>query len=99
VGFDDTASHCRQGTTARKMMLERVENAKCGACPERRTKIKRHPGNLVFPLSKIVRHDPTRAHVTEALERFQKLAAMGQPRPAIAAFPLPANCAYNSALN
>jgi hypothetical protein len=59
------------------MILERVENAQREAGPDRYTEIKRHPDNLVLPLSKVVRHDPARAHVTEALERSQKLAAIG----------------------
>src|SRR6266516_1408807 len=63
------------------MILERVENAQRETGPDRRTEIKRHPGNLVLPLSKIVRHDPTRAHVTKTLERSQKLAAIGNQGP------------------
>src|SRR4030081_292522 len=63
------------------MILERVENAQREAGPDRRTEIKRHPGNLVLPLSKVVRHDPTRAHVTETLERSQKLAAIANLGP------------------
>src|SRR6202048_4068788 len=69
----------RFGTIAREMILERVENAQREAGPDRRTEIKRHPGNLVLPLSKVVRHDPTRAHVTKTLERSETLAAVGNP--------------------
>src|SRR6266446_10975178 len=71
---------CRRcfGAISREMILERVENAKREAGPDRRTEIKRHPGDLVLPLSKVVRHDPTRAHIMETLERFQKLAAIGK---------------------
>ena len=65
----------------REMILERAANAQCEAGPDRRTEIKRHPGNLVLPLSKVVRHNPTRAHVTETLERSQRLAAVGNPGP------------------
>ena len=68
----------RFGAISREMILERVENAKREAGPDRRTEIKRHPGDLVLPLSKVVRHDPTRAHIMETLERFQKLAAIGK---------------------
>src|SRR5216683_3300091 len=63
------------------MILERVENAQREAGPDRRAEIKRHPGNLVLPLGKIVRYDPTRAHVTETLKRSQKLAAVGNLGP------------------
>src|ERR1700732_544473 len=69
----------RVGTIAREMILERVENAQREAGPDRRTEIKRHPGNLVLPLSKVMRHDPTRAHVTKTLERSETLAAVGNP--------------------
>src|SRR5882757_6884235 len=85
------ANHCRRvrrpacdrlfGTIAREMILARVENAQREAGPDRRTEIKRHPGDLVLPLRKVVRHDPTRAHVTEPLERTQKLAAIGNLGP------------------
>src|ERR1700731_2719101 len=71
----------RFGTIAREMILERVENAQREAGPDRRTEIKRHPGNLALPFGKVVRHDPTRAHVTETLERSQKLAAIGYLGP------------------
>src|ERR1700730_3023205 len=71
----------RFGTIAREMILERAANAQREAGPDRRTEIKRHPGNLVLPLSKVVRHDPTRAHVTETLKRSQKLAAVGNRPP------------------
>src|SRR6266852_5109694 len=71
----------RFGSIAREMILERVENAQREAGPDRRTEIKRHPGNLALPLSKVVRHDPTRAYVTETLERSQKLAAIGNLGP------------------
>src|ERR1700732_5339927 len=63
------------------MTLERVEDAQREAVPDRRTEIKRHPGNLVLPLSKVVRHDPTRAHITETLERSEKPAAIGNVGP------------------
>src|SRR6202022_2901002 len=63
------------------MVLKRVENAKREAGPDRRTEIKRHPGDLVLPLSKVVRHDPARAYIMEALERSQKLAAIGNLGP------------------
>src|SRR5712692_5036203 len=71
----------RFGTIAREMILERVENAQREAGPDRRAEIKRHPGNLVLPLGKVVRHDPTCAHVTETIERSQKLAAIGNLGP------------------
>jgi len=71
----------RFGTIAREMILERAGNTQREAGPDRCTEIKRHPGNLVLPLGKVVRHDPTRAHVTETLERSQKLAAIGNPGP------------------
>src|SRR6266852_8897485 len=71
----------RFGAISREMILERVENAKREAGPDRRTEIKRHPGDLVLPLSKVVRYDPTRAHVTETLKRSQKLAAIGNLGP------------------
>lgn len=57
------------------MILERVENAQREAGPHRQTEIERHPGNLVLPLGKVVRHDPARAHVAQTLERFQKKLA------------------------
>jgi len=77
----DTACDRRFGAIARQMILERAENTQREAGPDRRTEIKRHPGNLVLPLGKIVGHDPTRAHVTETLERPQKLAAIGDFGP------------------
>src|SRR5258705_5633255 len=49
----------RFGAIAREMIPERVEHAKGEAGPDRRTEIKRHPGDLVLPLGKVVRHDPT----------------------------------------
>src|SRR5882672_10235999 len=61
----------RFGAIARKMTFERVENAQREAGPDRRTEIKRHPGNLVLPMGNVVRHNPTRAHVTETLERSE----------------------------
>jgi len=63
------------------MIFERVDNAQREAGPDRRTEIKRHPGNLVLPLGKIVRHDPTRANVTKTLERSEKLAAIADLGP------------------
>src|SRR5260370_24950932 len=71
----------RFGAMAREMILERVENAQREAGPDRRTEIKRHPGNLVLPLGKVVGHDPTRADVAETLERAEMLAAIGNPGP------------------
>ena len=69
------------GTLAREMIPERGENTKREAGPDRGTEIERHPGNLVLPVSEVVRHDPPCAHVTETLERSQKLAAIGYPGP------------------
>src|ERR1700730_13179581 len=71
----------RFGAITREMIPERVEDAQREAGPDRRTEIKRHPGNLVLPLGKVVRHDPTRADVAETLERPQKLAATGNLGP------------------
>src|SRR6202040_2225192 len=81
VMSDDQLATGASVRLAREMTLERVENTKREAGPDRRTEIKRHPGNLVLPLSKVVRHDPTRAHIMEALERSQKLAAIGNLGP------------------
>jgi len=63
------------------MTGQRVENAQREAGPDRHAEIKRHPGNLVLPLGEVVRHDPTRADVTETLERSEKLAAAGDFGP------------------
>src|SRR5258708_6902571 len=71
------ACNRRFGAIARQMILERVEYAEREAGPDRGTEIKRHPDNLVLPLGKVVRHDPTRAHIVETRERPQKLAAIG----------------------
>src|SRR5207253_10108413 len=61
--------------------LERVANAQREAGPDRRTEIKRHPGNLVLPVRNIMRHDPPRADVTKTLEKSEKLAAIGHLGP------------------
>src|SRR5215472_16037617 len=61
-------------------MLERamsaIANAEREAGPDRRTEIKRHPGNLILPLSDVVCHDPTKGRVTETLQRAQRSAAV-----------------------
>src|SRR5450755_770664 len=80
-GVRGPACDPRFGTIARETILERVENAQREAGPDRRTEIKRHPGNLALPLGKVVRHDPTRAHVTQTLEKSQKLSAVGNMGP------------------
>src|SRR5262249_37485072 len=59
------------------MVLERVGDAERKAGPDCRAEIKRHPRDLVLPLGEVVRHDPTRGHVTQALEWSQMLAAVG----------------------
>src|SRR6266446_9351602 len=78
LGVRRPACDPRFGTIAREMVLEGVENAQREAGPDRRTEIKRHPGNLVLPLGKVVRHDPTRAHVMETLQSSERLAAIGK---------------------
>ena len=45
--------------------------------------VEPHPGNFVLPLSHVMGHDPTNAHVTQSLQRAQKAAAGLQRRPAI----------------
>lgn len=52
----------------RKLVLETVDQAKCEAPPHGRCKIEGHPRNLVLPVNKVMRHDPTRGRVTETLE-------------------------------
>src|SRR5262245_16743306 len=52
-----------------KMIPKRVNDTKGQARPDRRSEIERHPGNLILPLRKVVRHDPTRARITQTLER------------------------------
>ena len=69
----------RFGAIPRKMIPERVNKAKREARPDRRSEIERHPGNLILPLGKVMRHDPTRARVTETLERTQNFAAIRKP--------------------
>src|SRR5262245_64417281 len=54
---------------------ERVNKAKREAGPDRRSEVERHPGNLILPVSKVMRHYPARARVTETLERMQNFAA------------------------
>src|SRR5262245_18877586 len=56
------------------MVREAIDQAKREARPDGRREIKGHPRNLVLPMSKIMRHDPASARVTEALERIQALA-------------------------
>src|ERR1700691_4573675 len=73
----EAAYDCRAGTTVHEMAVERVKDAEREARPDRGAEIKRHPGNLVLPLGKVSRHDPARAHVTQALKRSQELAAIG----------------------
>src|SRR3984893_11546661 len=63
------------------MTLERTANAQREAGPDCHAEIKRHPGNLVLPLGKVVRHDPARRDVTETLEGSEKLAAIANLRP------------------
>jgi hypothetical protein len=66
----------RFGAIARKMIPKRVNETKREARPDRRSEIERHPGNLMFPLSKVMRHDLTRARITQTLERRQSFAAV-----------------------
>src|SRR5215468_5656844 len=54
-----------------KRNTEGVAGAQREAGPDRRTEIERHPGDLVFPLSELVRHGPTNARITKALQRAQ----------------------------
>ncbi len=65
--------------SVREVNAERVADAQCEARPYRPAEIERHPRDLFFPLGEVVRHDPTRAHVTEPVERAQKLAASSNP--------------------
>ena len=71
-----SAGDRRLGAITRQLILERVANAQGEAGPDRRTEIERHPGNLVLPLGKVVRHDPARADVAETFERLEKIAAI-----------------------
>jgi hypothetical protein len=48
---------------------KRVTDAERKAGPDSRTEIKRHPGNLVLPFSKVVRYYPTHARVSQPLQR------------------------------
>src|SRR5262245_27146619 len=64
---------------SRKMLPERVNKAKRKARPDRRSEVERHPGNLVLPFRKVMRHDPTSGRVSEALKRRQSLAAIYKP--------------------
>src|SRR5262249_58849347 len=56
--------------------LRRVADAWGKARPHRRTEIKRHPGDLVLPLGKVVRHDPPAGHVAQTFERPERPAAV-----------------------
>src|ERR1700733_7832 len=71
----------RLAALVRQMTGERVENAQREAGPDCHAEIKRHPGNLVLPLGKVVRHDPARRDVTETLEGSEKLAAIANLGP------------------
>src|SRR5215510_1317485 len=52
-----------------KRNTEGVAGAQRETGPDRRTEIERHPGDLVFPLRELVRHGPTTARITKALQR------------------------------
>src|SRR5262245_17468785 len=65
----------RFDTILRKMIPERVNKAKHEARPDCDAEIERHPGNLILPLRKVMRHDPTPARVTKTLESAQDFAA------------------------
>jgi hypothetical protein len=69
------------GAMARKITRERVAYAQREACPHRRTKIKRHPGNLVLPFANVVGHHPTDACIPKALQSSQSFdaSALGMP--------------------
>src|SRR5262245_23597170 len=56
-----------------------VASAQRETGPDRGTEIERHPGDLVLPLSELVRHDPTNARITKALQRAQRSDALGNP--------------------
>src|SRR5260370_38457760 len=73
LGVRRPACDPRFGTIAREMVLEGVENAQPEAGQDRRTEIRRHPGNLVLPLGKSVGHDQTHAHVAATLQTAQTL--------------------------
>src|SRR5262245_22276704 len=64
---------------SRKMIPERVNKAKRKARPDRRGEVERHPGNLILPFSKVMRHDPTSRRVSEILNRRQSSAAIYKP--------------------
>src|SRR6202051_4785650 len=66
---------------AREIILDRVDDAKREAGPDRRAEIKRHPGNLVLPLGKVAVHDPAGADVAKTLERTEKPAAVADLGP------------------
>src|SRR5215475_10906069 len=69
----------RFGSMPREMVVKRVKDAKRKARPDRRTEIEGHPGNLVLPVSKVMRDDPTRTRVIETLERSQEFFAIRKP--------------------
>jgi len=52
-----------------KMIAKRVNETKREARPHRRGEVERHPGNLILPLRKVVRHDPSRARIAQTHER------------------------------
>src|SRR5688572_13499217 len=63
---------------------ECVSEAKRKTGPHCRREVERHPGNLVLPLRKIMRHHPACPRVTKTLERTQYLVASGKTNlPAI----------------
>jgi hypothetical protein len=66
----------RLGAVPRQLIPKRVSKAKREARPDGGGEIERHPGNLVLPMRKVVRDDPTRARVAETLERTQDSAAI-----------------------
>src|SRR5262245_48702977 len=69
----------RFGAVSRKMIAKRIDEAKREARPDRRSEIERHPGNLILPPSKVMRHDPTGARIAQTLKRRQSFAAVRKP--------------------
>src|SRR5262245_59763435 len=58
---------------------EGVARAQRETGPDCRSEIERHPGDLVLPLSEVVRHNPANARITEALQGAERSDAIGNP--------------------
>src|SRR5262249_35156423 len=53
-----------------------IANTQREAAPDRRTEIKRHPGDLILPLGDVMSHDPAQRYVTQPLQMAERSAAI-----------------------